>query len=263
MKRTVPGQPDRQSGLTLLLATLTLVLTSVSTTPAKKPKKVERHEDLARIYVFYSEPRFEYQPKGEVRIRLATIWGRDKKERKIREAVAEKGADVVILDRSYLEFDEAPRIVREPSGHLGETVTKLRLPTQSAYVEGRLATRVEETPARDCERVYTEDFETVWAGVLSTVKTLGWELETIDTDSRYVTTEPSITSASTMACTDPTSGWLPAVFTVYVNSYEKKALVRLDVAFVDRSTLEPTECRSVGVYEAAFFGKLDRRLADD
>lgn len=241
---------------------LVVVLAGGTSAFAKKPAKdPEPPGGLARVYVFYSEPPFDYQLGRKIRIHLATVWDRDKMERKIRKEVAKAGGDLVILERSFMEMDEPIREVVTP-GPRGPQ-RSLKLPTQTAYVEGRVATRIDDDPPRDCERVYAADFETVWNAVLDVVDTLGWQPDTLDTESRYLTTSPVVTAAVTMDCDDETSSWLPAVFTVYVNSYAEESLVRLDVTFVDRESGAPTACRSVGVYEKAFFRQVDDRLMLD
>lgn len=252
MRRRLDGPA---CGLPFVLLLVVVLAGGTSAFAKEPPKEAEPPGGLARVYVFYSEPPFDYQLGRKIRIRLASVWDRDKMERKIRKEVAKAGGDVVILERSFMEMDDSIRevVTRGPR-------RSLKLPTQTAYVEGRVATRIDDDPQRDCERVYAADFETVWNAVLDVVDTLGWQPDTVDTESRYLTTSPVVTAVVTMDCDDETSSWLPAVFTVYVNSYAEESLVRLDVTFVARESGSPTACRSVGVYETTFFRQMDDRL---
>ncbi len=242
---------------TVTLVVFSLILVGGGTASlGKSPKKGEQQAELAKIYVLYSEPPFPYETTGEIRIRLLSIWDRDRMEREIREQTALNGGEIIILDRSFMELDPELRPVRkDPHAEI-----TLKIPSRTAYVEGRIGIRTRETPARDCQRSYSANYDTVRTGVLDTIRTLGWDLETDDGDSRYLITRPVVTASVTMECTDQSSEWLPAVFSVFMNNYADTTSVRLDVAFVHRTTGSPTTCRSAGVYEKAFFRKLDETL---
>ncbi len=241
---------------------VSIALAAAATPAAEKPvKKPSKKESLAGIYVFYSEPPFEYQLVGEIQIKVGSMWDRDKMERRIRSRVARAGGNLIILDSSFMRLDEpaTAKIVRTPKGKRAH----VRVPLRSAYVAGRVATRVDTRPESGDLRLYSLAFDPVWQGVIRTAKQLGWSFATMDTDSRYMRTDPVVTSAAAMQCDgDRVDGWLPAIFTIYVNTFAKQTSVRLEVAFVDRSTGTPTACRSVGAYERAFFDPLDKRLDD-
>ena len=247
-------------------ATLGIMLASLWVSePALARKKKQQtdpeiSERLARVYVFYSEPPFAYDPVEEVRIRLLTVWDREQKERAIREEVERLGADLVILERSFMEYDDSQlRVVGEPTPR--GVIPKIQVPKRTAFVAGRAARRRADSPDRDCERVYPAGFDTIWNAVTWSIDALGWQAELVDTDSRYLVTTPVVTAPVTMECDLAEPSLLPAaVFTVYVRGYAETSAVRLDVAFVDPTTGEPTPCRSTGVYEGAFFRKVESDL---
>lgn len=226
---------------------------------AKRRDDEARTERLARIYVFYSEPPFAYTPGEEIRIRLYTRWDRERMEREIRESVDRKGADLVILQRSFMEYDGPATVVTDPRS--GE-VQRMLVPNQSAYVEGRLARRLEDSPAGERERVYPVDFETAWKLAGSATRAMRWRLDVQDTDSRYLTTQPAPAGAGAMPCDSEAPGQPLAAATVVIRSYSDLSIVRLDVKAVDATTGEPAACRSNGVLEKAFFEALERHLSE-
>ena len=69
-------------------------------------------------------------------------------------------------------------------------------------------------------------------------------------------------AAALMRCEDEVQRWRLASFTIYVNAYGGKTLVRFDVDFTDPSSGEPALCQSIGVFEREFFRKLEEALAD-
>jgi len=214
-----------------------------------KSKKDPPPEDLARIYVLYSEPPFAHE-KGElVRIRLLTLWDRDRKEQEIRKEVARLGADAVILERSFMEWDSVMNTATEPGPRGGRTM--LKVPTRTAYVEGHLVHRTDGTPCA-CERPYAVAFDVAWQGVHDTASALSWRWDKVDTDSRSLTTHP-VAAADALLC-EGESPPPPAVLTVWVRTYGKASVVRLDVR------APGSGCRSSGAVEKVFFEKLERRL---
>jgi len=234
------------------------ILVSVSLASYGAEPEVER-PSLTDVYLFYSEPPFPYIPLGEIKVPLRTVWDREKKELVIREAVVAAGANVAILERSFMEWDSpVSQLVGTPTPR-GIQPTIL-VPTRTAWVVGRLARRIEDAPSQDCVRRYPMDFDPVWAAATMAVSALGWTAEVLDVESRYMATAPVATAEITMECEIPYETWLPAVFTVYVNSCDGHSAVRLDVNFIDPATGTSAPCRSAGVYEAAFFRQLEKRL---
>jgi hypothetical protein len=221
-----------------------------------KSKKDPPPEDLARIYVLYTEPPFVYEKGEVVRIRLITLWDRDRKEREIREEVARHGADAVILERSFMEYDSVANTAAEP-GPRG-TRTMLKIPTRTAYVEGHLARRVEGSPCA-CERPYPVDFDRAWKGVNEAAAALGWRWGNVDTDSRSLTAH-FVSATGALICEAGAAEAPPAVLTVWVRSYAKASVVRLDVAALAPATGPRPACRSGGTLETAFFEQLARHL---
>ena len=105
--------------------------------------------------------------------------------------------------------------------------------------------------------MFRHDFYTVWDAAVAAIKSQGWRVEKIDTDSRYLVTAPVTAAEPTMQCEDNDSGEKWAVFTIYVNTYADRTMVRFDVSFLDPSSGEPSACRSQGDYEQTFFRRLD------
>ena len=222
----------------------------------KKTKSPEERSRLARIYVHYSEPPFPYEPGDAIEIRVRTVWDREQMERHIREKVAKKGKNVVILTRSYMELDDEIRDVVVP-GRRGEPHHMTQVPTSSANVAGHLGFRADPPPGIECERVYPFGFKQVWSATTNTLDQLGWRVAHQDQESRYLVTAPMPAASVTMQCARSASISRPAVFSIYVNTYDDRTMVHLDTSFLDPETAEPTECRSIGVYEKAFFERLD------
>jgi hypothetical protein len=214
---------------------------------AAKPKP--KAEDLAPIYVLYTEPPFAHQKGEKIRVPLFTLWDREKKERAIREEVHRQGAEGVLLERSYMEYDGVASSVGQP-GPRGVT-PMIKVPTRTAFVEGHLVRRTDSAPVGDCERPFAVGFDDAWNAARRAIAALGWKVKAEDTDSRYLTVELANVAPEAMAC-DSGEPAQASVGRVWVRSCGKASVVRLDV--------EASPCRSLGTVEKQFFGDLERRL---
>ena len=127
----------------LLVLLLGLAVASVPIALVKSSKNTKTSDELTKIYVFYSEPPFAYETTGEIRVRLLSIWDRDRMEQEIREQTAKAGGDVVILARSAVELNPELRPVRK--GPFGST--SIKVPDRTAYVEGHVGTKRSMRPS--------------------------------------------------------------------------------------------------------------------
>lgn len=240
--------PGRRGPACLFSLAAALALFASGGAASARSRKDPPPEDLARIYVLYTEPPFAHEKGEVVRIRLITLWDRERKERAIREEVARHGADAVILERSFLEYDSVSN----------STKKTLHIPTRTAYVEGHLARRV-EGPSPASERSYPVDFDRAWKGVNEAASALGWRWQNVDTDSRALVAHPAPAKGA-LICEAGAAEGRPAVLTVWVRSYAKASVVRLDVAPLEPATGPRPACRSGGTLETAFFEQLERHL---
>ena len=165
-----------------------------------------------------------------------------------------RGGNVVILSRSYSELDRAPTIIPRARGE-----KDIRVPSKSFYVAGQIGRRTGNVPEQDAQRWYQRDFPAVWGGVLDAVKGLGWQIETLDTDSRYLLTTPVSIVPESMTCEEQRTIDRSLAFAIFVTTYNETTLVRLETRVLNKENGEPAMCHSDGVYEESFFLLLDRQ----
>jgi len=219
-----------------------------------KKKKVDKFSDeqLAGVYVFYSDPPLDFEPSEAISIKIRSYWDRDKIERRVREEVAAAGGNVIFLSRSYSELDRAPTIIPRARGR-----KDIQVSAKSFYVAGQIGRHTGNAQALEAQRSYQRDFSSVWGGVLDSVKGLGWQVETIDTDSRYLLTTPVSIVPGSITCEEQPTIDHTLAFAIFVTAYNETTRVRLDTRIFDKDGGEPAKCHSSGVYEESFFLLLD------